>query len=189
MKAKEDKKQPAPSVKAKSDILHVEQPTATGKKAKTEKEAVTMVKAQAKFLRISPRKLKLVIDLVRGLGVFEALEQLSFLNKKAAGLVMALLKSAMANAEHNFKLKPADLFIKKIVAAQGATFHRFQPAAFGRARPIRKRTAHLEIILTIRESGKPKAPKNKKQILAKKVSDKSEKVKVKQPVTKKEEII
>ena len=64
----------------------------------------------------------------------------------------------MANAEHNLKLKKEHLFIAKIVANQGATFHRFQPAAFGRARPIRKRTAHLEIVLAVRESLKLKGP-------------------------------
>lgn len=175
-------------MKDKTDILLTEQPSSKVKKVKA-KEKVKTVGARAKFLRISPRKLKLVIDLVRGLNVDQALDQLSFLNKKAARLVKTLLKSAMANAEHNLKLKKEDLFIAKIVANQGATFHRFQPAAFGRARPIRKRTAHLEIVLAVREISKIKEKSAKllnKKMFAKAVKDKA---KIKQPLPKKEEII
>ena len=121
-------------------------------------KAVAEVKARARFLRVSPKKVKLVVDLVRGLSVERAVAQLNFLNKGAAEPVLKLLNSAVANAEHNFKLNKADLFIKYLVANQGPTLHRWKPAAFGRAHPINKRTTHLDVILGVRGGvGEPAA--------------------------------
>lgn len=105
------------------------------------------VHASLRRLRMSPRKVRLVIDVVRGLPVLEAETRLTFLQKSASRPVLKLLKSAIANAEHNFKLDRADLVVAKITADGGPTYHRFTPRAFGRAAPIRKRTTHISLTL------------------------------------------
>lgn len=106
------------------------------------------VKAKARYIRMSPRKVRLVADLVRGRSVQESLAQLSFLSKAAALPLSKLLKSAMSNAEHNFKLKRDGLWVKHISVDAGPTLKRQRPRAFGRAAPIRKRTSHITIVLT-----------------------------------------
>ncbi len=105
------------------------------------------VKAAAKFIRMSPRKVRLVIDLVRGKKVDESLMALKFLRKDAAEPVGKLIESAAANAEHNFKLKRADLYIKRIMANEGPVLRRWMPRAHGRATPIRKRSCHITVVL------------------------------------------
>jgi large subunit ribosomal protein L22 len=106
------------------------------------------VTARLRNLRMSPRKVRLVIDLIRGLSIDAALQQLTF-NSKAASLpVMKLLKSAIANAEHNHQADISTLRIAKITADAGTTLHRFQPRAHGSAAPIRKRSSHITIILS-----------------------------------------
>ena len=105
------------------------------------------VKASARFIRVSPRKVRLVIDVVRGLPVTEALTQLQFMNKAAAEPVYKAVSSALANAENNFKQSRENLYIKTITADGGPSFYRFRPRAFGRAAPIRKRTTHLQVVL------------------------------------------
>lgn len=106
------------------------------------------VNARLKFLRMAPRKVRLVINLVRGLPVHAALEQLVFCNKEAARPVAKLIKSAMANAEHNFQLDASKLRIAKITADGGPTLHRWRARAHGSAAPIRKRTSHITLILS-----------------------------------------
>lgn len=103
--------------------------------------------ANLRFLRMSPRKVRLVIDAVRGLPVEEALVKLEFIKKDAAEPVKKLLLSAVANAEHNLKQKATGLYIKKITADGGPILKRWAPRAFGRSAPIRKRTSHLQIVL------------------------------------------
>lgn len=105
------------------------------------------IKAKAKYIRLSPRKTRLIADLIRGLDVKEAENQLIFLRKAAARPVLKLLKSAIANALNNFKLKEENLYIKSITVDSGPTLKRWQPRAFGRATPIRKRSAHISIVL------------------------------------------
>ncbi|MBI5465744.1 MAG: 50S ribosomal protein L22 [Candidatus Kerfeldbacteria bacterium] len=106
------------------------------------------VTAKLSFLRQSPRKVKLVIDMVRGLGLGQALEQLSVLPQMAAQPVRKLLQSASANAFNNYKLKVADLWVKTIEVGQGPVLKRWTPRAMGRATPIRKPTAHLRVVLS-----------------------------------------
>ncbi len=106
------------------------------------------VKASARYIHQSPRKIRLVIDTIRGKRVASALEQLQFVNKAAALPVLKLLRSAVANAEHNFQLKPEALYVKSIVADGGPVLHRFRARAFGRAAPIRKRSAHISVVLS-----------------------------------------
>lgn len=122
------------------------------------------VHASLRFLRMSPRKVRLVVDAVRGMNVVAAETKLTFLPKLAAQPVQKLLRSAIANAENNFHLKKEDLFIKTIVADGGPTLKRFAPRAFGRAAPIRKRTTHITLVLATKTAGeiKKKAPKAKK---------------------------
>lgn len=96
---------------------------------------------------MSPRKVRLVVDAVRGLPVAAAETRLQFLPKLAAEPVLKLLRSAIANAEHNFHLKKEDLVIKTLVVDQGPTIKRSRPRAFGRAAPIRKRTSHITLVL------------------------------------------
>ncbi|MBP9747569.1 50S ribosomal protein L22 [Patescibacteria group bacterium] len=111
------------------------------------------VHASLRNLRIAPRKVRLVVDTVRGLNAQTAETRLTFLQKGAAEPVLKLLRSAMANAEHNFHLAKDSLYVKHIVADAGATIKRFRPRAFGRAATIRKRMTHVTIILA------PKADK------------------------------
>lgn len=111
------------------------------------------VKATARYIRMSPRKVRLVIDVIRGLGVSEARSQLYVMKKAAAEPVSKLLESAIANAQNNFNLNANELYVKRIVADGGPMLDRWRARAFGRAAPIRKRTTHISIIL------EPRAPK------------------------------
>ncbi|MCK4540123.1 50S ribosomal protein L22 [Candidatus Parcubacteria bacterium] len=118
------------------------------------------VRAKAKHIRMSPRKVRLVADIVRGLTVENAVNQLRFTNKKAVLPVKKLIESAIASAENNYELKQDNLFIKEIRVDEGATMKRWMPRARGRATPIRKRTSHINLILgELIDSGKIKAKK------------------------------
>lgn len=105
------------------------------------------VKAKVKHIRMSPRKVRLVVDVVRGLEVEKAIDQLDFMNKKAVTPVKKLLESAIANAENNFDLEKNNLFIKEIRVDESRTLKRWMPRARGRATPIRKRMSHINLIL------------------------------------------
>lgn len=115
-------------------------------------------RAKAKGIRQSPRKVRLVVDLIRGRSVSDALVQLQFCQKKAARPVMKLLQSAIANAVNNFKADENTLFVKTIAVDEGPTIKRWTPRAFGRATPIRKRMSHISIALAEKEG----APVKKK---------------------------
>jgi large subunit ribosomal protein L22 len=99
-------------------------------------------------LRMAPRKVRLVADLVRRLPVLEAERQLVFLNKAAAMPLLKLIRSAIANAEHNFKLSKETLWISHLTVDGGTTIKRFRPRAHGSAAPIRKRTSHITVKLS-----------------------------------------
>ena len=111
------------------------------------------IKAKARYIRTSPRKVRLVIDVIRGMRVAQAQTQLKFMKKDAAEPVLKLLNSAIANATNNFQIDPGGLFIKTITADGGPTLHRWMPRAFGRTTPIRKRTSHISIILDSKDAG------------------------------------
>ncbi len=123
------------------------------------------IKASARFIRMSPRKVRLVSDIVRGMSAEGADIQLQFIKKAAAKPILKLLRSAMANAEHNFKISKHKLFIKKITVDGGPMIKRFRARAFGRAAPIRKRSCHINIILDEHESGEAVKNKSKKKKL------------------------
>jgi large subunit ribosomal protein L22 len=105
------------------------------------------VRARLRFVRVSPRKARLVADLIRGKGSGEALNILTFTKKAAAKILIKLLKSAVANATQKKTIDIDRLFIKKVTVDQGPTMKRYQPRALGRATMIRKRTSHITIIL------------------------------------------
>jgi large subunit ribosomal protein L22 len=105
------------------------------------------VKATAKFVRRSPRKVRLVMDAVRGKRVDEAMAILRFLPQGAAGEILAVVKSAAANAENNYQMATEDLWIARIYADEGPTFKRFRARARGMASPILKRTSHITVVV------------------------------------------
>ena len=108
------------------------------------------MKASATHIRISPRKVRMVVDTVRGKSVSQALSVLGFTRKKAALPVQKLLKSAVANAAENDGISDVDtLVIDRIMVDEGPTLKRFMPRARGRATPIRKRTSHIRIVLRV----------------------------------------
>ena len=104
-------------------------------------------RAVARYIRISPRKVRIVIDLIRGKSVNEALAILKFTPKAASEVVIKLLNSAIANAENNLDLNRDNLYVAEIFADQGPTLKRVMPRARGMAFQIRKRTSHITVIL------------------------------------------
>ena len=107
----------------------------------------TEARAVARTVRIAPRKTRLIINLIRGKDVQEALAILKFTPKAASPLVEKLVKSAIANAENNHNMDAGKLYIAEIYANQGATMKRIRAATQGRANRIRKRTSHIEVVL------------------------------------------
>ena len=108
-------------------------------------------KASAKYIRISARKMRLVVDLVRDKDVAEAQQILDYSPRAAARVVSKVLNSAIANAEHNNGLDADDLFVARVFVDEGPTLKRFRPRALGRATRINKRTSHITLILDERE--------------------------------------
>jgi large subunit ribosomal protein L22 len=105
------------------------------------------VTARLRFVRIGPRKARLVADLIRDKGSEEALNILAFTKKAAAKILIKLLKTAIANATQKKTVDIDRLYIKRITVDQGPTMKRFQPRALGRATTIRKRTSQITLVL------------------------------------------
>lgn len=116
----------------------------------------TEVKVKLSYLRISPRKVRLVADLVRGKKAIRAVEILSLLSKEAAKPLKKLIESAIANAKHNHELAADDLRLTKITVDEGPALKRWMPRARGRATTIRKRTSHVKLVLSavVKSNGK-----------------------------------
>ncbi len=106
------------------------------------------IRAVAKDTGISPRKVRPVVDLVRGKSVDEALTILKFTQKHAAKVVAKVIKSAAANAENNYQLSQADLKITDIFADKARTLKRYRPRARGQVSPILKRSSHITVIVS-----------------------------------------
>jgi large subunit ribosomal protein L22 len=106
-----------------------------------------VVSATAKYVRVSPRKARQVIDLIRGKSVGDAKAILMLTPRGAAPVVKKVLDSAVANAENNNDLSPEDLYVAKAYVDEGPTLKRFKPRAMGRATRIRKRTSHITVAL------------------------------------------
>lgn len=108
-------------------------------------------KAVARTIRIAPRKVRLVLDLIRGKEVGEAIAILKLTNKASSPVVEKLLMSALANAEHNYDMNVDTLVVKEAYANEGPTLKRFRPRAQGRASAINKRTSHITIVVADKE--------------------------------------
>ncbi|HWJ04105.1 MAG TPA: 50S ribosomal protein L22 [Verrucomicrobiae bacterium] len=114
---------------------------------------MTEAKAVAKYIRISPRKVRQVVDLIRGKGVGEAFAILKFTPNHSAEAVEKALKSAVANAEHNYEMTPDNLIVKEIYVDQGPSMKRYNPRAMGRADAIMKRSSHITVVVGEKKEG------------------------------------
>ncbi len=116
--------------------------------------------AKLRFLRIAPRKVRLVADMIRGKRTEEALVALNFAIKKPSSSLKKLLDQAIANAKNNFQLDPANLFISKITVDEGPKQKRWRARARGRASEIQKKTSHITLVLDEikKTKGKKKKP-------------------------------
>ncbi|WP_048601060.1 50S ribosomal protein L22 [Rubeoparvulum massiliense] len=110
-------------------------------------------KAVVRYVRIAPRKVRLVVDLIRGKQVGEALAILRHTPKVASPVVEKLLNSAIANAEHNYEMNVDQLVVSKVFVDEGPTMKRFRPRAMGRASRINKRTSHITLVLSDHKEG------------------------------------
>ncbi|GAE93747.1 LSU ribosomal protein L22p [Gracilibacillus boraciitolerans JCM 21714] len=110
-------------------------------------------KAVANSIRIAPRKVRLVIDLIRGKEVGEAIAILKHTQRGASPVVEKLINSAIANAEHNYEMNPDNLVVSEAFVNEGATMKRFRPRAQGRATQINKRTSHITVVVSEKKEG------------------------------------
>jgi ribosomal protein L22 len=145
---KESKKAPAKKP-AKKAAAKKETPKASAKKpAKKAPAAPPVVKASARYVRIAPRKARLIADQVRGMHIEKARALLQFSPRSAAQDIHKLIDSAAANAENNHDLIGDEMRVASITVDEGPTLRRFRPRAMGRATPINKRTSHIRVALT-----------------------------------------
>lgn len=122
------------------------------------------IKAKLNYLRIAPRKVRSVIDLIRGKELKEVESQLRFMPRKAGGYILMLLKSAIANAKNNFNIEKDNLYIKEIRVNEGVPFRRGRAASRGRSVPILKRTSHVILTLAAKKEVKTEKPHPVKSI-------------------------
>ena len=111
-------------------------------------------RATAKFIRLSPRKVRTVVDLIRGKQFAEAMAILKYTPKRASEVITKVVKSAAANAEHNQQAVKEELFISEIFVDKGPTIKRVKPRAQGRADLIRKRTSHITVVVSDQKEGR-----------------------------------
>jgi ribosomal protein L22 len=150
---KADGKEPKKAAKAKKPAKKAsakkETPKAPAKKAaKKAPAAPPVVKASARYVRIAPRKARLIADQVRGMHIEKARALLQFSPRSAAQDIHKLIDSAAANAENNHDLIGDEMRVASITVDEGPTLRRFRPRAMGRATPINKRTSHIRVALT-----------------------------------------
>ncbi len=110
-------------------------------------------KATARTVRIASRKVRLVVDLIRGKKIGEAIAILRLTPKAASPVVEKVLKSAIANAEHNYEMDVENLFVSEVFVDEGPTMKRFRPRAQGRASAINKRTSHITLVVSEKKEG------------------------------------
>jgi large subunit ribosomal protein L22 len=106
------------------------------------------MRAELKNYRQSPRKVRLVADLIKGKSVAEAILQLQYLTKRASNPISKLVQSAAANAQNNFKVAPEGLYIKSLTVDKGVVMKRFRPRSRGMANPVHKHSSHVVIELS-----------------------------------------
>lgn len=119
------------------------------------------VRAQLRNYRMSPKKVRLVANTLKGLDASDALVRLRFTQKASSPVLIKLLKSAIANALHNNEIPAESLVIKKIVVNEGLPLKRWKPAAFGAAHPYKKRGSHVQLILGLKAGATAGAGKKK----------------------------
>ena len=145
------------------------------------------VKAQLNNLRLAPRKVRAVVNLVKGRNVVDALSQLEVMVKRSSSPVAKLLKSAVANAENNYNMVRENMYIKNINVDEGVKLKRFKPKGFGRVSPVEKKTSRIRLILAESVAGLKRASIEKrvkeKEFGQTSVSDKQE---IKKPEIKTE---
>ena len=110
-------------------------------------------KATARTVRIASRKVRLVVDLIRGKKIGEAIAILRLTPKAASPVVEKVLKSAIANAEHNYEMDVENLIVSEVFVDEGPTMKRFRPRAQGRASAINKRTSHITLVVSEKKEG------------------------------------
>ena len=116
-------------------------------------EQITSAKEVAKTVRIAPRKARLVVDLIRGKKIGDAISILKFTPSSASPIVEKVLMSAIANAEHNFDLDVENLYVSEAYVNEGPTMKRFRPRAKGSASQILKRTSHITVVVSEKKEG------------------------------------
>lgn len=123
---------------------------------------MTEIKAQLNNLRLAPRKVRAVSNLIKGKNALDALNQLEIVIKRPSLHVAKLLKSAIANAENNHDMVKENLYVKSIRVNEGVKLKRFKPKGFGRVSPIEKKTSHINLILAEKVAGLKRTPADKK---------------------------
>lgn len=145
------------------------------------------IQAKLKNLRISPRKARIVTNLLKNMDVNEALIQIKYIVKKSSKPIEKLLKSAIANAENNFGLDKNNLYVYDVQVGEGVKFKRWLPRAFGRATPLIKRSCHIVITLAERVEGKNR--KTKEQLEKERKEKMEAKEKMEEQIRKERELI
>ena len=149
-KGKDDEKpakKPAKRSRKKADKAEAKKPAPSRRRVRNPEEQ-PVVKATAKYVRVAPRKARLIADQVRGMHIEQARALLQFSPRGAAEDIHKLINSAAANAENNHDLVGDEMRITTITVDEGPTLRRFRPRALGRATPINKRTSHIAVALT-----------------------------------------
>jgi len=146
--SKEDSKEKKPAAKkAKKAKAEAKKPAPSRRRSRNPEE-LPVVRASAKYVRVAPRKARLIADQVRGMHIEQARALLQFSPRGAAEDIHKLINSAAANAENNHDLVGDEMRITTITVDEGPTLRRFRPRALGRATPINKRTSHISVALT-----------------------------------------
>jgi ribosomal protein L22 len=145
---KDEKPASKPRTRAKKADAKAEQKPAPSRRRRLDPDELPVVRATAKYVRIAPRKARLVADQVRGLHIEKARALLAFSPRDAARDIHKLIDSAAANAENNHDLIGDEMRITSITVDEGPTLRRYRPRALGRATPINKRTSHIAVALT-----------------------------------------
>jgi ribosomal protein L22 len=144
--SKKDSKEKKPAAK-KADKAEAKKPAPSRRRVRNPEE-LPVVRASAKYVRVAPRKARLIADQVRGMHIEQARALLQFSPRGAAEDIQKLINSAAANAENNHDLVGDEMRITTITVDEGPTLRRFRPRALGRATPINKRTSHITVALT-----------------------------------------
>ncbi len=155
---KADAKKPAAKKEAPKKAAAKKAPKKAAAKAKAQpkkeakaKPAPIVVRASARYVRIAPRKVRLIADQVRGMQIEKARALLQFSPRGAAEDIHKLINSAASNAENNHDLIADEMKVAEITVDEGPTLKRFRPRALGRATPIHKRTSHIAVALSPEE--------------------------------------